>query len=67
MDGRARKLILAALLCLAALLVLALSLQRTKDEPMPVVPPGADARSTDEPEPHPQGFGTDSNTHYRRD
>lgn len=58
MDGRARKLIGAAILCVIAIGLLALSLNRSQDPPMPNVPPGSNARSKDEPEPHPPGFGS---------
>lgn len=61
MDGRARKLIGAAVLCVLALGLLALSLQRAQDPPMPGVPAGPNARTEDEPEPHPPGFGNDEN------
>lgn len=65
MDGRTRKLIGAAVLCVLALGLLALSLQRAQDPPMPVVPAGPNARTEDEPEPHPPGFGSYPNTTRR--
>jgi hypothetical protein len=63
MDSRARQLIVAALLCVVALGLFALSVLRAQDPPMPHVPAGANARTEDEPEPHPPGFGaTDHET-----
>lgn len=61
MDSRARKLIIAAGLFVLALGLFALSLQRAQDPPMPKVPAGQNARTEDEPEPHPPGYGSNDN------
>jgi len=63
MDSRARKLIGAAVICVLTLGLLALSLQRAQDPPMPEIPSGPNARTADEPEPHPSELGsTDQET-----
>lgn len=67
MGSRARKLIVAAVLCVIALGLLALSLQRAQDPPMPKIPAGQNARTEDEPEPHPPGFGATTNETTRSD